>query len=86
MRGDRCEAARKAHGLAPSFWIADDVAQWRSRALWDNLATDMGKRAQALGVTISAQAADDTHFFSEMLDAETARYDRLTSDLWHRFG
>lgn len=62
--------ARKAHGLAPSFWIADEVAQWKSRELWDNLATGMGKRAQALGVTISTQAADDLHFFSEMLDAE----------------
>lgn len=61
--------ARKAHGLAPSFWIADEVAQWRSRELWDNLATGMGKRASALGVTISTQAADDLHFFSEMLDA-----------------
>ena len=62
--------ARKAHGLAPSFWIADEVAQWRSRELWDNLATGMGKRDQALGVTISTQAADDLHFFSEMLDME----------------
>lgn len=62
--------ARKAHGLAPSFWIADEVAQWRSRELWDNLATGMGKRASALGVTISTQAPDDSHFFSEMLDAE----------------
>lgn len=62
--------ARKAHGLAPSFWVADEVAQWKSRELWDNLATGMGKRAQALGVTISTQAADDLHFFSEMLDAE----------------
>lgn len=62
--------ARKAHGLAPSFWIADEVAQWRNRELWDNLATGMGKRTQALGVTISTQAADDLHFFSEMLDAE----------------
>lgn len=62
--------ARKAHGLAPSFWIADEVAQWRSRELWDNLATGMGKRASALGVTISTQAADDLHFLSEMLDAE----------------
>ena len=61
--------ARKAHGLAPSFWIADEVAQWRSRDMWDNLATGMGKRAQALGVTISTQSASDTHFFSEMLDA-----------------
>lgn len=62
--------ARKAHGLAPSFWIADEVAQWRSRELWDGLSTGMGKRAQALGATISTQAADDLHFFSEMLDAE----------------
>jgi phage terminase large subunit-like protein len=62
--------ARKAHGLAPSFWIADEVAQWRSRELWDNLATGMGKRQNALGVTISTQAADDHHFLSEMLDAE----------------
>lgn len=60
--------ARKAHGLAPSFWIADEVAQWKSRELWDNLATGMSKRAQALGVTISTQARDDMHFFSEMLD------------------
>jgi phage terminase large subunit-like protein len=62
--------ARKAHGLAPSFWVADEVAQWKSRELWDNLATGMGKRAEALGVTMSTQAADDLHFFSEMLDAE----------------
>jgi phage terminase large subunit-like protein len=50
--------ARKAHGLAPSFWIADEVAQWKSRELWDNLATGMGKRDQALGVTISTQARE----------------------------
>lgn len=61
--------ARKAHGLAPSFWVADEVAQWKSRELWDNLATGMGKRTKALGVTISTQAANDLHFFSEMLDA-----------------
>lgn len=62
--------ARKAHGLAPSFWVADEVAQWRSRELWDNLRTGMAKRKHALGVTISTQAADDLHFWSEMLDAE----------------
>ncbi|ALR19026.1 terminase large subunit [Sphingobium baderi] len=64
--------ARKAHGLAPSFWVADEVAQWRSRELWDNLRTGMAKRKHALGVTISTQAADDLHFWSEMLDAEPA--------------
>lgn len=62
--------ARKAHGLAPSFWVADEVAQWRSRELWDNLKTGMAKRRNALGVTISTQAADDMHFWSEILDAE----------------
>lgn len=62
--------ARKAHGLAPSFWVADEVAQWRGRELWDNLRTGMAKRKHALGVTISTQAADDLHFWSEMLDAE----------------
>jgi len=62
--------ARKAHGLAPSFWIADEVAQWRSRELWDNLKTGMAKRRNALGVTISTQAADDMHFWSQLLDAE----------------
>ena len=62
--------ARKAHGLAPSFWVADEVAQWRSRELWDNLRTGMAKRAHSLGVTISTQAADDMHFWSEMLDAQ----------------
>ncbi len=62
--------ARKAHGLAPSFWIADEVAQWRSRELWDNLKTGMAKRKSALGVTISTQAADDMHFWSQILDAE----------------
>jgi phage terminase large subunit-like protein len=62
--------ARKAHGLAPSFWIADEVAQWRSRDLWDNLRTGMAKREHALGVTISTQAKDDQHFWSQMVDAE----------------
>ena len=64
--------ARKAHGLAPSFWIADEVAQRRSRELWDNLRTGMAKRGHALGVTISTQARDDLHFCSEMLDAPPA--------------
>lgn len=62
--------ARKAHGLAPSFWVADEVAQWRSRDLWDGLVTGMIKRDQPLGVTISTQAASDHHFWSELLDSE----------------
>ena len=62
--------ARKAHGLAVSFFCADEVAQWKSRELYDNLVTGMGKPAEALGVCISTQAKSDLHFFSELLDAE----------------
>jgi len=62
--------ARKALGLAPSFWIADEAAVWKSRTLWDGLVTGMGKRRQSLGITISTQAKDDLHFFSQLIDAE----------------
>jgi phage terminase large subunit-like protein len=61
--------AGKALGMAPSFFIADECAAWRSRALFDNLLTGCGKRRSALGVAISTQAKDDHHFFSELLDA-----------------
>ena len=65
--------ARKAHGLAPSFWIADEVAQWKSRELWDNLRTGTAKRESALGVSISTQARNSHHFFSEILDADPTK-------------
>lgn len=60
--------ARGAHGLAPSFWVYDELAQARNRELLDNLITGMGKRKQALGMVISTQAATDQHVLSEMID------------------
>jgi phage terminase large subunit-like protein len=60
--------ARGAHGLAPSFWAYDELAQARERTLLDNLMTGMGKRARSLGVVISTQAESDDHPMSQLVD------------------
>ncbi len=60
--------ARRAHGLAPSFWTYDELAQAKDRVLLDNLQTAMGKRKRSLGVVISTQAADDDHPLSQLID------------------
>lgn len=66
--------ARRAHGLAPSLWIYDEIAQTRDRTLLDNLMEGMGKRSEALGIVISTQAASDDHPLSQLIDdAETNR-------------
>ncbi|SFJ25570.1 terminase TerL endonuclease subunit [Bradyrhizobium sp. Gha] len=59
---------KRAHGLAPSFWVFDEFAQAPNADLLDNLRTAMGKRSQALGVIISTQAANDQHPLSQMID------------------
>lgn len=71
MSGD----ARKGHGLAPSFWAYDELAQVPDRALLDNLLVRMGKRKNALGVIISTQAPDDHHPLSQLIDDGLARND-----------
>lgn len=60
--------ARRAHGLAPSLWVYDELAQARDRELLDNLMTAMGKRSEPLGVIISTQAPDDDHPLSQIID------------------
>lgn len=60
--------ARRAHGLAPSLWIYDELAQAKTRELLDNLMQGMSKRAEALGVVISTQAPDDEHPLSQLID------------------
>jgi phage terminase large subunit-like protein len=59
---------RRAHGLAPSFWAYDELAQAKDRTLLDNLQTAMGKRNRSLGVIISTQASSDLHPLSEIID------------------
>ncbi len=60
--------ARRAHGLAPSLWIFDELAQVNDRTLLDNLLEGMGKRSEALGIVISTQAKDDHHPLSQLID------------------
>lgn len=60
--------ARRGHGLAPSLWVYDELAQAKDRDLLDNLITAMGKRDRALGVIISTQAPNDEHPLSQLID------------------
>ena len=60
--------ARRGHGLAPSFWAYDELAQTRDRKLLDALTTGMGKRKRALGIVLSTQAEDDEHPLSQLID------------------
>jgi phage terminase large subunit-like protein len=59
---------RRAHGLAPSFWIFDEYAQSPNSDLLDTLRSAMGKRSESLGVIISTQAANDLHPLSQLID------------------
>lgn len=60
--------AKRAHGLAPSLWIYDELAQASDRTLLDNLTEGMGKRREALGIVISTQAPNDEHVLSQLID------------------
>ncbi len=60
--------AGAAHGLAPSLWIYDELAQTPKRELLDNLLNGMGKRDDSLGIVISTQAPSDSHHLSQLID------------------
>lgn len=60
--------ARRAHGLSPSLFAYDELAQAKDRVLLDNLIMGLGKRKEALGLIISTQAPDDGHPLSQLLD------------------
>lgn len=67
--------ARRAHGLSPTLWIYDELAQAKDRRLLDNLQTAMGKRVRSLGIVISTQAPVDEHPLSQLIDDAIARSD-----------
>jgi phage terminase large subunit-like protein len=60
--------ARRGHGLSPSFFCYDELAQAKDRRLLDNLTTAQGKRKRSLGIIISTQAADSEHPLSQIID------------------
>lgn len=49
---------RTAHGKSPSFYVADELAQWRGRELLDALETGGGAHAEPLGIVISTRSPD----------------------------
>ncbi|ADK85603.1 Terminase [Desulfarculus baarsii DSM 2075] len=59
---------RKAHGLSPSFVVYDELAQARTRHLFDNLDTGAGARREPLMVVISTQSSDHHHVMSELVE------------------
>lgn len=76
--------ARKAHGLSPSCVIADEIAMWRGRDLWDNLVSGTSAREQPLTVAIGTQAASDENLMSELVDyAEKVNSGELEDETFH---
>jgi len=61
------EAGTK-HGLNPSVWIYDELAQSKNRDLYDVLDTSQGARSEPLGVIISTQSNDPQHILSQLID------------------
>ena len=85
-KGSKYEAlsadARRGHGLAPSWWCYDEMAQTRDRRLFDALRTAMGKRKRCLGIILSTQAEDDEHALSQLIDDGLSGIDKsLVIDL-----
>jgi phage terminase large subunit-like protein len=60
--------AGRQHGLNPSLVIVDELAQARSRELFDTLATSQGARSEPLLMVISTQSDDPEHVLSQMID------------------
>lgn len=67
------EAGTK-HGLNPSVWIYDELAQARDQELYEVMNTSQGARQEPLGIVISTQSPDPEHPLSKLID------DGLTHD------
>lgn len=61
------EAGSK-HGLNPTLIIYDELAQAKSRELYDVLDTSQGARTEPLFITISTQNPDPDHILSQLID------------------
>jgi phage terminase large subunit-like protein len=61
------EAGTK-HGLLPSVVIYDELAQAKSRILYDVLDTSFGARDEPLFIAISTQSNDPEHILSKLID------------------
>jgi phage terminase large subunit-like protein len=66
-RAISAEAGTK-HGYLPSVVIYDELAQAKSRNLYDVLDTSFGARDEPLFITISTQSNDPEHILSKLID------------------
>lgn len=56
------------HGLNPSVWIYDELAQSRNQELYEVMNTSQGARQEPLGIVISTQSPDPEHPLSKLID------------------
>jgi phage terminase large subunit-like protein len=56
------------HGFNPTLVIYDELAQSKTRDLYDVLDTSMGAREEPLFITISTQSNDPEHILSKLID------------------
>lgn len=56
------------HGLNPTVWIYDELAQSKNRELYDTFETSQGAQDEPLGIVISTQSNDPMHPLSELID------------------
>jgi phage terminase large subunit-like protein len=66
-RAVSAEAGTK-HGYLPSVVIYDELAQAKSRELYDVLDTSFGARDEPLFIVISTQSNDPEHILSKLID------------------
>jgi phage terminase large subunit-like protein len=66
-RAISAEAGTK-HGFNPTMVIYDELAQAKSRELYDVLDTSMGARQEPLMAVISTQSNDPQHVLSQLID------------------
>lgn len=59
---------KSVHGTASSVVIADELAQWKKRELFDVLQTSMGKRDEPLMLVIGTQSPHPENIMSELVD------------------
>lgn len=59
---------KSVHGLASSFVVCDELAQWKNRELFDVLRTSLGKRAEPLLLVIGTQSPRAENVMSELVD------------------
>jgi phage terminase large subunit-like protein len=63
------------HGYNPSVCIYDELAQAKSRALYDVLDSSFGSRTEPLFIIISTQSNDPEHILSKLIDDGLSRLD-----------